>query len=241
MRVHLCLGQESPQAPCPSLCSHLRTPRLLEWWQLGHLWRALSNAVQNSAQFGCWHFLPNKNPEPNNLQTTLVVRGLCIFLFSSYWSVARTVDLRHFTSNVKPQKELVGYVLAKWKKINMTDFLWLSSSAMCTFPPLVPFPVHDAIQAITSFIWTVGECASSFSSCMSHMTLPIFWKAGLKGGWELLPGLRALVLESPCPVVCITRQYGPWHPGQMSKTNYQLLTPGTADLSKMNKFITVFS
>lgn len=154
------------------------------------------------------------------------MRGLYIFLFPSYWSVARTVDLLHFTFNVQTQEELVGYALAKWKKNNVTDFLWLSSSAvfqfMWFFSSLVPFPVHDAIQAITSFIWTAGQSASSFSSCMSHVTLPIFLKAGLKGGWELLPGLRALVLETPCPAVCLTRQNGPWHLGQMSKTNYQL-------------------
>lgn len=173
------------------------------------------------------------------------MRGLYIFLFPSYWSVARTVDLLHFTFNVQTQEELVGYALAKWKKNNVTDFLWLSSSAvfqfMWFFSSLVPFPVHDAIQAITSFIWTAGQSASSFSSCMSHVTLPIFLKAGLKGGWELLPGLRALVLETPWPAVCLTRQNGPWHLGQMSKTNYQLLTPGTSDLSKMEKFITLCS
>lgn len=150
------------------------------------------------------------------------------------------MDLLNFTSNVQHQKELVGYALAKWKKINMI-FIF-SHLSITMFPPrLVPFPVHDAIQAITSFIWTVGESAYSFSSCMSHVTPPIFWKAELKGEWELLPGLRALISETPCPVVCTTRQYGPWYPGQMSKTNNQLLTPGTADLSKMDKFITVFS
>lgn len=90
-------------------------------------------SAEHSAQFRCWHFLPHKNPKPNNLQITLVVRGLCIFLFPYYWSVARTVDLLHFTSNVQPQKELVGYALAKWKKINVTDFLWLSSSAVFQF------------------------------------------------------------------------------------------------------------
>lgn len=120
------------------------------------------------------------------------MRGLYIFLFPSYWSVARTVDLLHFTFNVQTQEELVGYALAKWKKNNVTDFLWLSSSAvfqfMWFFSSLVPFPVHDAIQAITSFIWTAGQSASSFSSCMSHVTLPIFLKAGLKEGES--PGFR---------------------------------------------------
>lgn len=166
------------------------------------------------------------------------MRGLYIFLFPSYLSVARTVDLLHFTFNVQTQEELVGYALAKWKKNNVTDFLWLLSSAvfqfMWFFSSLVPFPVHDAIQAITSFIWTAGQSASSFPSCMSHVTLPIFLKAGLKEGES--PGL-----ETPCPAVCLTRQNGPWHLGQMSKTNYQLLTPGTSDLSKMDKFITLCS
>lgn len=142
--------------------------------------------------------------------------------------------------------------------MNTMDFLWLSSSAvfwfMCFFP-LVPFPVRDAIQAITSFICTVGQSASSFASSMSHITLPIFQKAELKAGWELLSGPRVLVLNAAHPVICIIRQSsalhslvrpwllscglpavtGLWHPGQMSKNNYQLLTPGTAGLFKMRK------
>lgn len=81
---------------------------------------------------------------------------------------------------------------------------------MCSFP-LVPFPVHDAIQAITSFICTVGQSASSFSSSMSYIMLPIFQKAESKGGWEPLSSLRVLVPSAPCPVVCITRQGSALH------------------------------
>lgn len=191
MRVHLCLGQESPQALCPSLCSHLRAPCLLEWWQLGHLWRALT-LMQCRTQCTIWllAFLPRKNPEPKNLQIALLLRGLFIFLFPSYWS--RTVDLLHF----KPAPEGTGRICTckmekKKKRLFLTfSFCCLSIHMLFFFFPLVPFPIHDETQAITSFIWTVGESASSFSSCMSHVTLPIFWKAALEGGWELLPGLR---------------------------------------------------
>lgn len=63
------------------------------------------------------------------------------------------------------------------------DFHLQPSFNSYVFFPWVPLPVHGAIQAITSFIWTVGESASSFSSCVSHVSLPIFPKAGLKGGW----------------------------------------------------------
>lgn len=201
MRVHLCLGQESPQALCPSLCSHLRAPCLLEWWQLGHLWRALT-LMQCRTQCTIWMlaFLPHKNPEPKNLQIALLLRGLCIFPFPSLWSIERQSI---FFILIQHQKELAGYALAKWEKKTQEktffDFQLLSINVF--FPPLVPFPVHDAIQTITSFIWTVGESASSFSSCMSHVTLPIFRKAAEEGGWEFLPGLRALVLETLCPVV----------------------------------------
>lgn len=75
----------------------------------------------------------------------------------------------------------------------------------------VPFTGHDTIQSITSFICTVGQNASSFSSSMSHVTLPILQKAELKGIWELLSGLRVLVLNAPCSVVCMRRQDTAWH------------------------------
>lgn len=82
---------------------------------------------------------------------------------------------------------------------------------MWIFFQSVPFPDHDTIQSITSFICTVGQSTSSFSSSMSHITLPILQKDELKGAWELLSGLRVLVLNAPCPVVCMRRQCTAWH------------------------------
>lgn len=64
------------------------------------------------------------------------------------------------------------------------DFLLQMSFDLCIFFPILPFPVHDAIHMITSFICTEGQSASSFCCCVSHITLPIFQKAELC--WQLL-------------------------------------------------------
>lgn len=74
---------------------------------------------------------------------------------------------------------------------------------------LLPFPVRVAIQAITSFICTEGQRASSFCSCMSHIMLPVF----LEGQTVQAAAFRRVVesscllcLKAPCPTVCITAQ-----------------------------------
>lgn len=200
MRVHLCLGQESPQALCPSLCSHLRAPCLLEWWQLGHLWRALT-LMQCRTQCTIWllAFLPRKNPEPKNLQIALLLRGLFIFLFPSYWS--RTVDLLHF----KPAPEGTGRIctckMEKKKKKTFFDFQLLLSfnSYVVFFFPFSSFS-HPWWNTGNYFLYLNSrrECFFILFLYVSRDTSHFL--KGCTGGWVRAPP-RTEVLETLCPVV----------------------------------------
>lgn len=94
----------------------------------------------------------------------------------------------HFTSNGKTPTGTCGLCTCKIEIATKMDFDFLlqMSFDLCVvfFSPILPFPVHDAIHTITSFICTEGRSASSFCSCVSHIALPIFQKA--EQCWQLL-------------------------------------------------------